>query len=393
MLEALKGTANRDGHVEPRIKKRVRLEKDGLSSISKTLQSMGQLAAAIGTDEGTATVGSRTRLRKSKATTGMGILSELTENTHFKIAEEPPFCRSVTVAISDSHFFEESMTFDNKHLRSKGVEFSSVDLGLLAQKAHLHPFNPSVALSVLRANDNISRMDTHIDVSFRVLRWEHMIKSAIPWAWLRMIYDRCYSTSRSISTHPNSDEPVSDWLTLLVTDIRSHLLHRSNNFDLEASKYLPGLATRFEYRCNNVPMFTHEGDRRVANLAISVIKEWLNYPTVASAEARALFISRLIAEWGTSSLLLEETWSAFKSVHRLVFPSVRRADVPSVPDLDRLSLHLRSSPLANPESLHRKTLDGVARLYNFKDQFLIQLCSRSGTSQTTTYRRSLPGSR
>lgn len=297
------------------------------------------------------------------------------------------------MAISDSRSLQKSMTFDNQNLHSKPVEFSRVDLGLLAENTSSRPFDPSVALSVLRANGNISRMDTHFDVSFRVLCREHMIKSTIPWIWLHVIYDRCYSTSHSISADPNSDERPSDWLTLLVTDIRGHLLSRSTSFDLEASKYLPGLVTRFKYRCSKVPTFAYKGDERVAKLAISAIKEWLDYPTAASAEARAMFISRLLAEWGTSSLLLEETWYAFRSIHRLVFNKLSRSEVPREPDLDRLSLHLRSSPLANPESLQRKILDGAARLYNFKDELLIRFYSRSCTSQTSTYCRSLPVSR
>jgi len=390
MLEALKETVNQDGRVEPRVKKRVRLEKGGPSSISETLQSVEQLAASISpSDEGTATVGSRTRIRKSKVT-GTGISSE---NPRFKIAEEPLFCRSVAAAIANCHAFKQRMTFNGQHLRSKGVAFSRVDLGLLAQEASLRPFDPSVAISVLRANESILQMETHLDVSIRVLCREHMIRSTISWVWLRMVHDQCYSTSCSILAHQNSDEPISDWLTLLVKDIRSHLLNRSNDFDLEASKYLPGLAARFQYHRNNVPMFANDGDQRVANVAISAIKEWLNYPTAASAEAKALFISRLLADWGASSLLLEETWTAFMSVHRLVFPNLRRKDVPSEVDLDRLSCHLRSSPLANPESPERKSLDEVAGRYEFKDEFLIQFSSRSVTARTHTYRRSLPRSR
>ncbi len=287
------------------------------------------------------------------------------------------------------------MAFDDQYLRSKGNAFSQNDLGLFAQGTNLNPFDPSHALTVLRVNKNITQMETLLDVSFRVLRREHMIKSMIPWAWLHVLRDRCYSSSCSISANPNTPntDERSHWLTRLVTDIRSHLFNRSRNFVLEASVYLPGITSRFRHRSRNMPIFDNKGDERVANLAISVIKEWLCYPTVASWEARALFIGKLVAEWGTSSLLLEETWSAFKSVYPLVFTDLRRTEVPREHDLDLLSVRLHSSPLADPESIERKNLDNAAQLYNFKDEYLIQFYSRSGNARAVTYRRSLHGSK
>lgn len=241
------------------------------------------------------------------------------------------------------------------HPKSRDVEYPSLSV---MKSALRQPFSADQSSHIATAWQHINQIDVTINdmvLYTKTNRFSIMSSTGAMWNWLNT---HCVNFIRAVLTGIETDD---SWIKRLVNIVRE-TVHNGicdrRIYPSDVDKDLTGEEYWFKMA---YPVYGKDKqDRRIEAHVVTIIQQWLEYPTSCTSNYQGCFVSAIAQEWAPDVLYLDATWDAFHHIRaQVVGPFYKTSDMVRVfkPVLNAMQEH----PLADPGSAHRVMVSSLSQ--------------------------------
>lgn len=214
-----------------------------------------------------------------------------------------------TELIAIQRAYDRSASEYMLHPKSRDLQYPSLTI----MKSSLRqPFSSDQTLHIATAWQHLKQIDAVMNdmaLCTKIHWFSIMSSTGAMWTWLNTI---CVEFIHAVLADVETDDSWIKKLVIMVRETVSNGVCDRSISPSDVDAYLTGEDYLFRM---TYPVYGKERqDQRVETHVVSVIQQWLGYPTSCMSNYQGRFVSAIVQDWSPAVLYLDATWEAFNRV-------------------------------------------------------------------------------